>query len=99
MERGGCIYIMTNKNRTTFYVGVTSDLFSRIIEHQTHKYPNSFTAKYNLEFCVYFEMQPTIEDAIGREKQVKKYRREKKIALIESINPNWNDLWEEIKNW
>ena len=99
MERGGCIYIMTNKNKTVFYVGVTSDLFSRIVEHKTHLYPTSFTSKYNLEFCVYFEFLPTIEDAIGREKQIKKYRREKKIALIESINPLWNDLFDEVKTW
>lgn len=49
--------------------------------------------------CIYFEAQPTIEEAIAREKQVKKYRREKKIALIESINPMWDDLWEEVKQW
>jgi putative endonuclease len=99
MKRGGCMYIMTNKNRTTLYVGVTSDLFSRIIEHKTHKYPNSFTAKYNLTYCVFYESFSTIEDAIGREKQVKKYRKEKKIALINSINPFWDDLFEFIKEW
>ena len=99
MERGGCIYIMTNKNRTTLYVGVTSDLLSRIIEHKTHKYPNSFTSKYNLEYCVFYESHFTIEEAIGREKQVKKYRKEKKIALIESVNPTWNDLFEVVKTW
>lgn len=99
MERGGCIYIMTNKNKTTLYVGVTSDLPARIMEHKGHIYSNSFTSRYNLTYCVYFEAQPTIEEAIAREKQVKKYRREKKIALIESINPMWGDLWEEVKQW
>lgn len=99
MERGGCIYIMTNKNKTVLYVGVTSDLLSRITVHKTHTYPNSFTSKFNLEFCIYFEFHPTIEDAIAREKQVKKYRREKKIALIENINPLWKDLFDEVKTW
>ncbi|MNK68859.1 GIY-YIG nuclease superfamily protein [compost metagenome] len=99
MERGGLIYIMTNKNKTTFYVGVTSDLLSRIIEHKSNKFPNSFTSRYNLTYCVYFEACFTIEEAIYREKQVRKYRREKKIALVESINPNWDDLSIDIYNW
>jgi len=90
---------MTNYNKTTYYVGVTSDLYSRIIEHKTGKYPNSFTSRYRLKYCVYYESLFSIEEAIEREKQVKKYRREKKEALINSINPNWNDLWEIIKEW
>ena len=97
MERGGCVYIMTNKYKTTLYIGVTSDLFNRIYEHKKHKYPVSFTAKYNLEYCVYYEFFSRIEEAIGREKEIKKWRREKKDALINSMNPEWNDLWEEIK--
>ena len=99
MERGGCIYIMTNYNKTTYYTGVTSDLYTRIIEHKTSKYPNSFTSRYKLKYCVYYEALPTIEEAIEREKQVKKYRREKKEALINSINPKWEDLWIIIKEW
>ena len=99
MERGGCIYILTNYEKTTYYVGVTSDLPSRLYEHKTNKYPRSFTAKYRLHYCVYYETLSTIVEAIDREKQVKKYRREKKEALVNSINPNWNDLWDEIKEW
>ena len=99
MERGGCIYIMTNKWKTTLYIGVSSDLRSRIIQHKNHFYPFSFTAKYNLEYCIYYEQFSLIEEAIAREKQVKKLRREKKEILINSINPQWDDLWEEIKNW
>jgi len=99
MERGGAIYIMTNVNKTTLYIGVTSDLFSRILEHKQHKYPKSFTSKYNLEICIYYEAFSTIEEAIGREKELKKWRREKKDALINSLNPTWMDLWEDIKNW
>ena len=53
MEKGGCIYFMMNKNKTTLYLGVTSNLLNRVNEHKTHKYKNSFTAKYNLEFLVF----------------------------------------------
>jgi len=99
MERGGAVYIMTNTNKTTLYIGVTSDLVTRIQEHKYHKYSNSFTSKYNLEYCVYYSFYPTIDEAIEREKQLKKFKREKKERLISSINPEWKDLWEEIKNW
>ena len=87
---------MTNTHHTAFYTGVTSMLFSRITEHKDKLYPKSFTAKYNIEKLVYFEGFHSIEEAIAREKQVKKYRREKKIALIMSINPDWKDLYCEI---
>ena len=99
MKRGGCVYIMTNRYRTTLYIGVSSDLRSRIIEHQTHFYPDSFTARYNLEYCIYYEQFFSIEEAIEREKQIKKWRREKKNNLIRTFNPKWEDLWPEIKNW
>lgn len=99
MESGGCVYIMTNYNKTVLYVGVTSDLISRIQEHKQEKYPDSFTAKYQLKTCVYYEALLTIEEAIGREKQIKKYRREKKEKLINNTNPEWNDLWQVIKEW
>ena len=99
MERGGCVYIITNYNKTVLYIGVTSDLFSRIYEHKTGKYPNSFSSQYQLKYCVYYEFLPTIEDAIGKEKQIKKWRREKKEELINSLNSSWSDLWEEIRLW
>ncbi len=99
MERGGCVYIITNYNKTVLYVGVTSDLYSRILEHKEGTYPNSFSARYQLKYCVFYEFLPTIEEAIVREKQVKKWRREMKEALINEINPGWNDLWEDIKEW
>ncbi|MDW3210447.1 MAG: GIY-YIG nuclease family protein [Reichenbachiella sp.] len=97
MIKGGAVYIMTNKHHTVFYTGVTSDLNSRVFEHQTKLYPNSFTAKYNINKLVYYEGFHSIEEAIDREKQVKKYRREKKIALIESINPQWIDLYDSLE--
>lgn len=94
----GFIYIVTNKNNTTLYVGVTSNLPERILEHQQKKYKNSFTAKYNLNKLVYWESFQEIGDAIGREKQLKGGSRKKKEELINSINPNWDDLFETIKD-
>ena len=100
MIKGGSIYIMTNKSRSTLYIGVTSDLQKRIHQHKIHYFKNSFTDKYNLEYCVYYECFETIEVAITREKEIKKWRREKKEKLINSFNPSWKDLWEsEIKHW
>ena len=99
MERGGCIYIMTNYQRTTLYIGVTSDLRSRIYEHQYKIYPKSFTAKYNLSICVYYEVYTSIEEAIDREKQLKKWNRAKKDALISNFNKDWNDLTKVISDW
>ncbi len=92
----GFIYIITNKNNTTLYIGVTSNLIQRIEEHKQKRYQNSFSARYNLEKLVYYETFQMIGDAIGREKQLKGGSRAAKIKLIESINPNWNDLYEEI---
>ncbi len=99
MEKGGCIYFMTNKNKTTLYLGVTSNLLNRVNEHKIHKYKNSFTTKYNLEVLVFYEVHNTIEEAIAREKQVKKWNRQKKDNLINSINSEWIDLWDEIIKW
>ena len=99
MGRGGCIYIMTNKNKTTLYIGVTSDLQGRIWEHINHAYPKSFTARYNLNYCIYYEAFSSIQEAILREKELKKWRREKKNNLINSVNPEWKDLNSEIQAW
>ena len=95
MERGGCIYIMTNTFNTVLYIGVTSDLFSRVSEHKTKKYPKSFTAKYNCDKLVYHEMFSRIEEAIGKEKQLKKWNREWKNKLIQDANPGWLDLFSD----
>ena len=96
MEKGGAVYIMTNRHHTVFYTGVTSNLRRRMHEHKTKFYPKSFTARYNICKLVYHEGFHRIEEAIFREKQIKKYRREKKINLIESINPTWADLYEKL---
>ena len=100
MTRGGTVYIMTNKHHTTFYVGVTSNLPGRVLEHKENFYPKSFTARYNLHTLVYHESFSSIEEAIDREKQIKGGSRQKKIDLIVSINPEWKDLFEvEVKFW
>jgi len=99
MERGGAIYILTTKKNTALYVGVTSDLFSRITQHKEKKYPKSFTARYNISKLVYYEKFHSIVEAIAREKQLKAGSRQKKIDLINSINPDWNDLYGEISQW
>ncbi len=92
----GFIYIITNKNNTTLYVGVTSDLPGRIMEHKEKRYKGSFSARYNLEKLVYFESFQMIGDAIAREKQLKAGNRAKKEALINRVNPEWRDLFDEI---
>ena len=90
--------MVTNKNNTTIYVGVTSNLPARILEHKTKQYKNSFSAKYNLDKLVYWEAFQDIGNAIGREKQIKGGSRQKKLDLINSINPEWIDLYGSILN-
>lgn len=96
MERGGCVYIITNQHHTTLYIGVTSDLYTRITEHREKVNKKSFSARYNLYKLVYFETFNTIDEAIAREKQLKKTSRLKKLLLIQSINPEWSDLFDSI---
>ncbi len=86
-------YIMTNKSRT-LYTGVTNSLERRVSEHKQKLVPG-FTSKYNITRLVYYEEFSDVRDAIAREKQIKGWLREKKIALIESVNPEWKDLSEE----
>jgi putative endonuclease len=91
-------YITTNPQKTTLYVGVTNDLESRLMQHYNNKgNSSSFAGKYFCYKLVYFERFTHIDHAIEREKEIKKWRRAKKIALIESQNPNWRFLNEEIK--
>jgi putative endonuclease len=89
------IYIITNWNNTVMYVGVTNDLMRRLYEHKNKLY-DGFTKKYNLNKLVYFELYYDIKEAIKREKEIKKWRREKKNKLVESINPYWRDLSLEL---
>ena len=99
MRKGGAVYITTNYHNTTLYTGVCEDLVARIIQHREKTYPKAFTVKYNCSKLVYYKLFHSIEEAIAREKQIKAGSRAKKIALIESINPDWRDLFEDIKHW
>lgn len=69
MNKGGCVYIVTNNNHTTLYVGVSSDLYARVVEHREKKYPRSFTARYNLVKLVYYQSFNFIEEAIAEERE------------------------------
>ena len=96
MRRNQCaVYVLTNARRTVLYIGVTSDLERRLAQHRAGVHPESFVRRYNATRLVYFELTPSITVAIDREKQLKKWRRSKKDALVESMNPEWRDLWPE----
>jgi putative endonuclease len=86
------VYIMTNRKHTVLYTGVTSDLATRVNEHRAKIDPTSFASRYNADRLAYFETTANIEAAIAREKQIKGWLRRRKIELIESVNPQWNDL-------
>lgn len=89
------VYIMTNIRNTVLYVGVTNDLVRRVYEHKS-KLVEGFTKKYNIIKLVYYEIFKDPKNAITREKTIKNLLRIKKVALINSVNPKWNDLYEEI---
>lgn len=91
MKKAGYVYILASGRNGTLYIGVTSDLIKRVYEHKTHAV-EGFTAKYGVSRLVHFEELPTIEEAIAREKQFKKWNRAWKIDLIEKVNPEWRDL-------
>jgi putative endonuclease len=96
MEKGGWVYIVTNKHNTTIYVGVTSELIARVVQHKEKQFKNSFTARYNCNKLVWYEGFHSIEEAIAREKQIKGWSRSKKIELIDAMNYKWEDLFEQI---
>ena len=89
------VYILTNKYNKVLYVGVTNNLIRRVYEHK-NKLISGFTSKYNIDKLVYYESFPSVFDAIKREKEIKGWKREKKVALINSFNPEWKDLYEEL---
>ena len=96
MDKTYYVYLLTNWNNQVMYVGVTNDLERRIYEHK-NKLVDGFTKKYNVEKLVYFETTSDVLVAIEREKQIKKWRREKKNQLVVEMNPEWKDLsleWE-----
>ena len=96
-ERQYFIYIMTNQNNTVLYTGVTNDLYRRAMEHKNGK-GGVFTKKYNVNKLVYYESGDNIQLAILREKQIKAGSRQRKLDLVNSINPEWKDLIEEYFN-
>ncbi len=89
------VYIMASKRNGTLYIGVTNNLPQRVWEHKNDVH-EGFTKKYGVHRLVWFEVTSDVEEAILREKQLKKWRRQWKINLIEKENPNWNDLYEGI---
>ena len=90
------VYIMTNPSYTVLYTGVTRNLVKRVYEHKQHLLPESFTAKYNVTKLVYYECTTNVESAIAREKQIKNWSRKKKDFLIDTMNPERKDLYQQI---
>lgn len=86
------VYILTNKNKTVLYTGVTNNLKLRLYQHKNSHNPNSFTRRYNAYFLIYFEHFGWIQEAITREKEIKSLKRDKKLKLIKQNNPNLNFL-------
>jgi len=95
MERGGYVYIVSNKTRTVLYIGVTSSLYNRITDHKSG-HGSQFTSRYNCTDLLYFEFFSDIVSAITREKQLKKWKREYKDNLIKTVNPKLIDLYDQI---
>lgn len=95
MNKQPSIYILASAKNGTLYIGVTSNLVQRVWQHKNNQV-EGFTEKYHVHVLVYYEQHQTIEAAITREKQLKKWNRAWKIKLIEEGNPNWEDLWESI---
>ncbi len=90
------VYILTNWNNKVMYIGVTNDLVRRVFEHR-QKTIKGFTEKYNVHKLVYFDVCEDVNSAIAREKELKKWRREKKNQLVAEMNPGWLDLAEELE--
>lgn len=89
------VYILASKRNGTLYIGVTSNLIKRIYEHKSDAVAG-FTSKYKVHDLVHFEAVETAESAIAREKQIKAWKRDWKVQLIQKDNPNWNDLYPEL---
>ena len=94
MNKTYAVYILTNYNETTFYIGVTGDLQKRIWEHK-NKVVEGFTKKYNVDRLVYYEVTEDVESALNREKQLKRWHKQWKINLIKEMNPEFKDLSEQ----
>ena len=90
-----CVYILASERNGTLYIGVTNDIIRRVWEHKSDAV-DGFTKKYGVHMLVYYEIHATMPDAILREKQMKRWNRGWKIQLIQKINPQWRDLYEDI---
>lgn len=90
-----CVYILASRRNGTLYIGVTSNLLGRVWQHR-EEVMDGFTSRYGVHRLVHFEVHATMEDAILRETQMKKWRRAWKIELIEKTNPEWRDLFDEV---
>ena len=93
MEKKGYVYILFSRRNGTLYTGVTSDLKRRVYEHKTKLHPNIFSAKYDVDKLGDYEEYVSVKEAIEREKQIKGGSRAAKLALIEGMNPRWEDLY------
>ena len=94
-DKQPCVYIMTSKRNATLYIGVTSNLVQRVYQHK-HNLVEGFSKKYNVHILVYYELHQEMLPVIQREKQMKKWKRQWKIELIEKQNSAWKDLYDEI---
>ena len=94
-EKQPCVYLLASERNGTLYVGVTSNLVKRIWEHK-EKLADGFTKKYAINHLVWYEVHETMESAISREKAIKEWKRLWKLRLIEVMNPEWNDLYDQI---
>ena len=97
MKKPGFMYIITNTHSTVLYTGATNDLLVRIIEHREKVFQKSFSARYNLHKLIYYECFDDLRNAYIRECQIKSWSRKKREALINRINADWRDLFDEIK--
>lgn len=95
LTRSYYVYLLASRRKGTLYVGVTNDLSKRVWQHK-QDLVEGFTKKYGVKSLVWFEQTESIESAIVREKQIKKWNRDWKVELIEKTNPQWRDLYEEI---
>ena len=95
MDKQGFVYILFNKKKGTLYTGVTSDLIKRVSEHK-HKLVDGFTSRHGIDKLGYYEESNSIRSAIEREKQIKSGTRKRKLDLIESMNPEWIDLYDTL---
>ena len=95
MEKQPAVYILAHRRYGVLYTGVTSDLIGRTWQHRTHAV-EGFSSKFHVGKLVWYELHDTMDSAITREKRIKKWRREWKVALIEKGNPGWDDLWSRI---